>query len=61
MGGAQIRFEVVSKFKPLPEARFKHIVTYASGSHKFNFILKPQQTSELVHAFMQHNQDRIKR
>ena len=51
----------MSKFKPLPEARFKHIVTYASGSHKFNFILKPQQTSELVHAFMQHNQERIKR
>jgi len=49
---AQVRFRVVHKFPPLPEARFKDLVTYRGTTHNFNFLLTPDQVAHLITRFM---------
>lgn len=54
---AQVKFEIVHQFKPMPEQRFKHIVTYKSGTNHFDFKLTPTQVKDLTNAFIMHECD----
>ena len=56
---AQVRFQVVHEFPPLPEARFKHILTYKDKAQKiFELLLTPVQVSELMKAFLELQRSR---
>ena len=48
---AQVRFHVVHAFPPLPESKFKHIVTY-KGSNQFEFMLSADQVEQIMTAFI---------
>lgn len=50
---AQVRFQVVHEFPPLPEACFSHIVTYKQGGKReFDFQLSSEQVTQLMGAFL---------
>ena len=49
---AQIRFEVTHEFPPLPEASFRHIVTYTQRNI-FDFRLSTDQVAQLMNAFIE--------
>ena len=55
---AQVRFHVVHAFPPLPESKFKHIVTY-KGSNQFEFMLSADQVEQIMTAFIAE-QERVK-
>ena len=48
---AQIRFNTVSKFPPLPERCFQDIVDYECSSNRFHFELTPTQVEQMLNAF----------
>ena len=45
---AQVRFNVVHHFPPLPEKLFSHIVRYRGNTHNFEFTLDAQQVADLM-------------
>ena len=49
---AQVRFQVVHEFPPLPENRFRHIVTYEGGGTHFEAALSADQVSRIMTAFI---------
>ena len=49
---AQARFQVVHEFPPLPENRFRHIVTYEGGGTHFEAALSADQVSRIMTAFI---------
>ena len=50
---AQVRFQVVHEFAPLPEAKFRHIVTYKASTNQFDFMLTAEQVSQIMTAFIE--------
>jgi len=49
---AQVRFQVVHSFPPLPESKFKHIVTY-KAANQFEFLLSAEQVTHIMTAFIE--------
>jgi len=49
---AQVRFQVVHSFPPLPESKFKHIVTY-KAPNQFEFLLTADQVTHIMTAFIE--------